>query len=132
MTLIFRQLFKLVRLLNSETGANSIATGLSCGIFLGFSPILSLQGLLVFLAIFLFRIQLAAALVSMFFFKLISPLLTPLFHWCGDWILGLQALESVYETLYNLPLIAPHDLTATFRGPYSFVQSLEVSIRYRS
>jgi uncharacterized protein (TIGR03546 family) len=55
--------------------------------------------------VFLFRIQLGAVFISMFFFKLLSPALTPLFHWTGDYILSLESLEPIFVILYNLPLV---------------------------
>ncbi|MFH0934944.1 MAG: hypothetical protein V1879_07035 [Pseudomonadota bacterium] len=48
MTLLLKQLFALIRLLNSDTGSNQIAAGVACGLILGFAPMLSLQALLVF------------------------------------------------------------------------------------
>lgn len=105
MTFVFRQLFNLVYLLNSETGSRSIASGLAGGMILGFSPLLSLQSLLVGFLILFFRVQFGAALISMFFFKLISPLLAGLFHRVGDAVLGSELLEPLFVLLYNLPLV---------------------------
>lgn len=105
MTLVFRQLFNLVYLLNSERGSRSIAAGIAAGMILGFSPVMSLQSILVAVVIFVFRIQFGAAVVSMFFFKLISPLLVDLFDLVGEFVLGLAVLEPVYVLLYNLPLV---------------------------
>lgn len=105
MTLLFRHIFNLVYLLNSERGSRSIAAGVAAGLILGFSPVLSLQSILVALVIFVFRVQFGAALVSMFFFKLTSPLLEGVFHWIGNIVLGVGALEPVYVVLYNLPLV---------------------------
>jgi len=77
MTLILKQLFALINLLNSDTGTNQIAAGFACGLILGFAPMLSLQALLVFICLFLFRIQIGAALVSGFFFAFIAWLFDP-------------------------------------------------------
>lgn len=105
MTLLLRQLFKFVYLLNSETGTTSISVGFACGLVLGFSPILSLQSLLVFLVILVFRVQFGAALLAAAGFKLLSVPLTPVFHGVGDFVLGLSILEGLYTTLYNLPVV---------------------------
>lgn len=105
MTLVFRQLFNLAYLLNSERGTRSIASGFACGLILGFSPVLSLQTLLVGMVVLVFRIQFGAALLAMFFFKIISPLLTGLFHGVGAAVLSVDALEPLYVLLYNLPLV---------------------------
>jgi uncharacterized protein (TIGR03546 family) len=105
MTLLLRQLFKLAYLLNSEKGTASISAGFACGLVLGFSPVLSLQSLLVFLVILVFKVQFAAALLAAAGFKLLSLPLTPIFHSAGNFVLGLDFLEPLYTSLYNLPLI---------------------------
>lgn len=105
MAFLGRQLFKLVYLLNSERGTDSIAAGMALGIVLGFSPILSLQSMLVFLVVLMFRVQMGAALLSMGLFKLIAPALTPLFHAVGEIVLSVEALLPVYRTLYTLPVV---------------------------
>ena len=58
MTLLLKQLFALLRLLNSDTGTNQIAAGVACGLILGFAPMLSLQGLLVLLCTTLYNLPL--------------------------------------------------------------------------
>lgn len=67
MTLLLKQLFGFFKLLNSETGTNQIAAGVACGFILGMTPALSLQTLLVFACIFVFRIQIGAAFITAFF-----------------------------------------------------------------
>ncbi|MFB6347229.1 MAG: TIGR03546 family protein [bacterium] len=105
MTFLFRQLFKLIYLLNSETGTRSIAAGCACGLVLGFSPVVSLQGLLVVAVVLFFRVQIGAAMLSSGLFKFVALLMTGVFHWIGDSVLSVRILEPVYTLLYNLPLI---------------------------
>lgn len=105
MTLILKQLFALIRLLNSDTGTNQIAAGVACGLILGFAPMLSLQALLVFLCLFLFRIQIGAALTSAFFFAMVAWLFDPVSHQIGSAILEIEALRPLFTTLYNMPLV---------------------------
>lgn len=105
MTLLFKQLFALIKLLNSETGHNQIAAGLAAGFILGMSPALSLQGILVFLCLFLFRIQMGMAFLSAFFFAFIAWILDPVFHAFGRFLLELPALQGIWTTLYNMPLM---------------------------
>lgn len=50
MTLLLKQIFAFLKLLNSDTGTRELALGLSLGMVLGFSPFLSLQ---TFVVIFL-------------------------------------------------------------------------------
>ena len=105
MALLLKQLFALIRLLNSDTATNQIAAGFACGLILGFSPMLSLQALLVFICIFLFRIQIGAALVSAFFFAFIAWLFDPVSHLVGSAILEAEALRPMFTAMYNMPLL---------------------------
>jgi uncharacterized protein (TIGR03546 family) len=105
MTLILKQLFALIKLLNSDTGTNQIAAGFACGLVLGFAPALSLQTLLVFVCLFLFRIQIGAALVSAFFFTLVAWAFDPVSHQVGSAILEADALRPMFTAMYNMPLV---------------------------
>jgi uncharacterized protein (TIGR03546 family) len=105
MTLILKQIFNFLKLLNSDKGSNQIAAGIVAGMILGFTPAFSLQTLLVILCIFFFRIQIGAALMTAPFFKIFAYLLDPLFDKVGGAVLELNALRGIFTTLYNLPVI---------------------------
>lgn len=105
MTLLLKQLFAFLKVLNSDTGENQIAAGIACGLILGFAPVLSLQTLLVFIIIFLFRVQAGAAFSSAFFFKMVAWALDPVFDSIGGSFLEIEALAGIYTTLYNMPII---------------------------
>ena len=105
MTLLLKQLFAFLKLLNSETGHNQIAAGIAAGFVLGMSPMLSLQAFLVFLCIFFFRIQAGAAFLAAFFFAFLAYLLDPVFHTIGSQILEKESLRGLFTTMYNMPLV---------------------------
>ncbi len=105
MTLILKQLFGFLKLLNSETGQNQIAAGIAVGFILGMTPALSLQTFLVFLVIFFFRVQAGAAFLAAFFFKFIAFLLDPVFHSVGSSVLEMPGLHALFTTMYNIPLL---------------------------
>lgn len=105
MTLILKQLFSLIKLLNSDKGTNQIATGVVAGMILGFSPALSLQSALVFICLFFFRIQIGAAFTTAFFFAIPAFLLDPVFHYIGSAILETESLRPTFTTLYHLPIV---------------------------
>ncbi len=105
MGLLLKQLFQFIKLLNSDTGTNQIAAGIAAGFILGMTPALSLQTFLVFLCIFFFRIQIGAAFLAAFFFKFIAFILDPVFDSLGFWLLNLPALQSLFTSLYNMPII---------------------------
>lgn len=105
MTLLLKQIFALFNLLNSDTGTNQIAAGFACGLILGCAPIMSLQALLVIICMFLFRIQIGAALLSACFFALIAWMFDPLSDAVGSAILEAEALQPIFTAMYNMPLV---------------------------
>jgi len=105
MTLLLKQLFAFFRMLNSENGTNQLAAGLTLGMFLGFSPFLSLQTFLVILVLLLFRIQIGAAFVAAFFFKFVAFVFDPVADILGRQILELEGLRPLWVSLYNMPII---------------------------
>lgn len=105
MTLLLKQLFGFLKLLNSETGHNQIAAGIAAGFILGMTPMLSLQTFLVFICIFFFRIQAGAAFLAAFFFAFAGWLLDPVFHNVGIAVLEMPALQGLFTTMYNVPLL---------------------------
>lgn len=105
MTLILRQVFVFFKLLNSERGANQISAGVVCGVILGLAPAISFQSVIVFLVIFLFRVQFGAALATAFFVKLVALPFDPVFHEIGAWVLQQPLLEPLFTWFYNVPIV---------------------------
>ncbi len=105
MTILLKQLLSLINLLNSDTGSNQIAAGITCGLILGFAPLISLQVLLVLICVFMLRIQIGAALISAFFFALVAWLFDPVFGSVGVAILEAESMRTVFAAMYNMPLI---------------------------
>jgi uncharacterized protein (TIGR03546 family) len=105
MTLLLKQLFNFIKLLNSDKGTHSIAAGVVCGMFLGFTPAFSLQTIFVILVLFFFRIQIGAATISAAFFKILAYALDPLFDVAGRSVLEIDALNPLYTSLYNMPIV---------------------------
>ncbi len=105
MSLLLKQIFNFFKLLNSDTGTYQIASGLTIGMFLGFSPFLSLQTLIVLLVLFFFRIQFGAAFLAAFFFKFIAFIIDPLADILGRVVLEAESLREIWVMLYNMPII---------------------------
>lgn len=105
MTFLIRQLLKLINLIHSETGTIQIAAGVAAGFVLGMAPALSLQTLLIFALILIFRVQFGAAMLAAFFFKIVAYLLDPVFHAVGVWFLERPSLRPTLTWMYNAPLI---------------------------
>ncbi len=105
MTLLLKQIFAFIKMLNSETGHNQLAAGIAAGFILGMTPMMSLQSLLVFICIFFFRIQMGAAFLAAFFFAFVAWLLDPVFHSVGSAVLEADSLQSLFTVMYNMPLV---------------------------
>jgi uncharacterized protein (TIGR03546 family) len=142
MTLLLKQLFGFLKLLNSETGHNQIAAGIAAGFILGMSPMLSLQAFLVFIFIFFFRIQMGAAFLAAFFFKFIAYLLDPAFHAVGSSILEADGLKPLFTAMYNMPLVPltkfnnsvvmGAGITGIVLSPVIFFVSRAIILKYRA
>ncbi|MCK6596277.1 MAG: TIGR03546 family protein [Bacteriovoracaceae bacterium] len=141
MGLLLKQIFAFIKLLNSDTGNISLALGMTCGFILGMTPVLSLHCLLVFLLLFIFRIQIGAAFVVAFFVKFIAYLMDPVFDSVGQSVLSMPALQSVFTTLYNMPIvpytrfnnsIVMGSAVVTFvLSPFIFLLSQQFIVKYR-
>ncbi|MNS91946.1 hypothetical protein D3C72_1260590 [compost metagenome] len=105
MTLLLKQIFNFLKLLNSDTGTYQLASGLALGLMLGFAPFFSIQTLLVFAIIFIFRVQIGAAFLSAFFFKFVAYLFDQPAHYLGKAVLENESLRPLFVTMYNMPLV---------------------------
>lgn len=142
MSFLLQQIFGFFKLLNSDTGHNQIASGIALGLILGLSPALSLQSVVVFILIFLFRVQLGAALMSAFFFKFAGYFLDPVADPLGRWILEMPSLRPLYIQLYNMPLVPltrfnnsvvmGSGILAILLSPILFFASKKTIIKYRA
>jgi len=141
MSLILKQIFAFLKLLNSDTGNISLAMGMTCGFILGMTPILSLHSFLIFLILFFFRIQIGAAFVVAFFVKFIAFFFDPLFHMVGSAVLEMESLKDIFTTLYNMPII-PYTrfnnsivmgsaVITIALSPFIFILSQMLIIKYR-
>lgn len=84
-----------------------VAGGFALGTLIGFSPMITLQGLLVWLLILILDVNFSAALLALALCKLIAYMLDPLFHSLGYLILAkIGFLQGVWTSLYNAP-VAP-------------------------
>ena len=142
MSLILKQIFGLLKLLNSETGQNSLAAGIAAGFVLGMTPALSLQSLLVFLCIFAFRVQMGMAFLSAFFFAFVAWILDPVFDSVGSSILDMPSLHGLFTTMYNMPIVPltrfnnsivmGSGVMTIILSPVVYVVSLKLILKYRA
>ena len=102
---LIKQIFTLLRLLHSENGDRSIAIGISLGFIMGLTPILSLQGLLLFSILVLFRIQVSAALLSWLVFGFIPAFIPHPLNYVGSLVLESNALRPLWAIFYKAPIL---------------------------
>ena len=82
-----------------------VAGGFALGTLIGFSPMVTLQGLLVWLLILILDVNFSAALLALALCKMIAYVLDPLFHSLGFFILAKTSfLQGLWTSLYNAPL----------------------------
>ena len=96
-----------INILRAGQTPAQVAGGFALGSILGLSPMLTLQGALVWLILLVLDVNFSAAGVAMTFFGLFAYLLDPLFHWLGYQILvNFEPLRGLWTWLYNAP-VAP-------------------------
>lgn len=106
--MIWLKLLKnFIQILRSGQTPAQIAGGFALGAMVGLMPTLTLQGLLLWLVIFILNVNLTAVFLSLTLFTLISFLFDPVFHALGFFLLvDVQSLRGLWTTFYNAP-IAP-------------------------
>ena len=104
--LTIKLLLKLINILNKEGSPKGIAGGMALGAILGLTPFLSVHNLVVLILIFMIRVNIASAFVSLGVFSLFAYLLDPLFNKIGYTLLTrVSALRPLWITLYNTPIV---------------------------
>jgi uncharacterized protein (TIGR03546 family) len=100
-------LANFIKILREGQTPAQVAGGFALGFILGLSPMVTLQGLLVWLIILVLDVNLSAATLSLLIFSLFAYIFDPLFHHLGFYLLvNIDGLHGIWTTLYNVP-IAP-------------------------
>jgi uncharacterized protein (TIGR03546 family) len=96
-----------IQILRSGQTPAQIAGGFALGAMVGLMPVLTLQGVLLWLFIFILNVNLTAVFLSATLFTLISFVFDPAFHAFGYYLLvEVSSLRGLWTSLYNAP-IAP-------------------------
>jgi uncharacterized protein (TIGR03546 family) len=94
-----------VKILRAGQTPRQVAGGFMLGSLAGLSPVLTLQGLLLWVVILSLDVNLSAAFLAFTLFALIAFLLDPLFHELGYFLLvNMDGLRPFWTALYNAPL----------------------------
>ncbi len=96
-----------LKILRAGQTPKQIAGGFALGAIVGLSPVFTLQGLCVWLIIFVLDVNLSSAFFAFACFSLFAYIFDPLFHSFGYFLLvDIAALQGLWTALYNMP-IAP-------------------------
>lgn len=96
-----------IKILREGQTPAQVAGGFALGSIIGLSPILTLQGLVVWLVILILDVNLSAATLSLLIFSLIAFIFDPIFHRIGYFVLvNIEGLKDIFTAWYNAP-IAP-------------------------
>ena len=104
--MIFLKLIaKIFRILNAEATPQQIAGGVALGMIIGLTPTFSLHNIVVVFLILVIKVNITAAILSMFAFDLIGYGVDPLSDWLGYAILTSTALRPLWIEAYNATVI---------------------------
>lgn len=96
----------IIGILNSQVSPNEVAFGAAIGAFIGLSPFMTLQNLVIFFLIFLLKVNVGSAFLSAGVFALIAGLFDPISDKIGYTLLvNLTSLNSFWTNLYNMPVV---------------------------
>ena len=100
-------LTNFIKILREGQTPRQVAAGFALGAILGLSPMFTLQGVLVWIVVLIFDVNLSASTLAIMVFSLIAYILDPIFHKLGFFLLvDIGSLKGVWTSLYNAP-IAP-------------------------
>ncbi len=99
-------LFYFCDLVRRESSPPRIAAGIALGLLVGFTPWLTLQGVMYLSFAVSLRVNLAAFVASTALFTLIHWILSPALHLIGFWLLtDVVALSSLWTRAYHSPML---------------------------
>ncbi len=96
---------KLVVALNSNSRPSELASGIAFGFWLALIPGGNLLWTVLFILAFLLKHNLAALLLSMGLFRLVTPLTDSLLDRLGSRVLESPSFQDFFTGLYNTPIV---------------------------
>ncbi len=98
---MYSQVAQLLKILNSEASANQISMAIVLGLFVGFSPLMSLHCILIFLIACITRVNLTVFFLAATGFTLLGLLLSTLAVSLGEGLLLAPSLAGLWTELYQ-------------------------------
>ena len=103
---VLNQLVKFLKLLHTETSTNQLASGFTLGMFMGFTPFLTLHSFAYWFLLLILRINIGAAFIAFAFFKMWAYAFDQYFHRIGLHILTEEpSLKGLFTQLFNMPVV---------------------------
>ncbi|WP_258241093.1 TIGR03546 family protein [Pseudidiomarina homiensis] len=94
-------LARLLKALNSESGAWALAIAFVLGMIMGFTPLWRVHNLVILLVALLFRVNLSGFILSFVLCSGLAYLLDPVFHKIGFAILAAESWQPVWQSMYD-------------------------------
>ncbi|RUO52348.1 TIGR03546 family protein [Pseudidiomarina homiensis] len=94
-------LARLLKALNSESGAWALAIAFVLGMIMGFTPLWRVHNLVILLVALLFRVNLSGFILSFVLCSGLAYLLDPVFHKIGFAILAAESWQPVWQNMYD-------------------------------
>ena len=98
---MLKQIIKFLRILNSDISPGQIAAGICFGMFLAFTPFLSLHNIIIVLLICILRVNVTGVFVGWAFFALVAWMIDPWFIQAGEYILAKPEWVPLWTELYQ-------------------------------
>lgn len=98
---MIQSVFKVLKILNSETHPSQISLGLCFAVVVAFTPKFSLHNLVIYFLILFLRVNLSAFLLGALLFSGLGTFLDPLFDRIGLAVLTAPWLERLWTSFYN-------------------------------
>lgn len=104
--LVLKLIRKFIKLLNSDASPTQMAFGFGLGSIIGFTPFGSLHNIIIWILIFLLKVNISAALLGVAVFSLVGLFLDPFADIIGYWVLTqLEFLHPMWTAMYNMPIV---------------------------
>jgi uncharacterized protein (TIGR03546 family) len=105
MLALLKLLQSLFQTLHSEGTPGQVAAGLMLGAGIGLSPILAGHNLVLVAALILLNVSFGGGMLGLALFTPLGFLLDPVFDRVGLTLLQAPALQGLWRTAYNVPLV---------------------------
>jgi uncharacterized protein (TIGR03546 family) len=97
-------LAKLFHALNSESSTRQLALAIALGFIAGLAPLFTLHNIAILFIVLLVRMNIGVFILALGFFKGLSYLLSPMIVNVGESLLTSEALQELWNVLYQLSL----------------------------